>query len=163
MQKDLFSGMELGHIDDPMDDYSDYNPVYLSEMSGETVYIGKPVMLKPFSFDIIDDKTSKEVTKNKFRLCLIRPENKEYLEIGINLKKEGDVQKNVRKGSVLFDLLYGLMEHSDPGSMEKFNVFKSVDLSSIRDYVNSLELMKVEIVEVKGRFDFNTIKVGGFQ
>jgi hypothetical protein len=55
------------------------------------------------------------------------------------------------------------MEHADPGRMEGSNVFESVDLSSIRDFVNSLEYMKIEVVEVKGKFNFNTIKVGGIQ
>jgi hypothetical protein len=162
-QKDLFHGMELGHVDDPMEELADYNTVYLSELPDETIYIGNPLMLKPFEFDYVDDKTGREMKKNKFRLCLVRSDEEEYLEIGINLKRKGDIQQNIRKGSVLFDLLYGLMEHRDPGSMDGSNVFKSVDLSFIRDFVNGLEFMKVTVVAKTGRFDFNTIEVEGIQ
>lgn len=159
VQKDLFSGMELGKVDDPMEDYADFDTIYLSEQINGDKYSGKPIMVEPFSFEIFDEKQDRDVTKHKFRLCIIDQGAEEYLEIGINLKKEGDIQKNVRKGSVLFDLLAGLMEKKDPGSMEGFNVFKQVDLSSIRDFVNSLELMTVEVVEKTGKFNFNTIKV----
>lgn len=162
MQKELFEGMETGHVDDPMENYEEYDRVFLSDQDNGDRFTGNPIMVEPFTYEFDNIETERLERKHKTRLCIVM-DGEQYLEIGINLKKDDDIQKNIRKGSILFDLLSGLMIQRDPDSMKGVNVFKQVNLMHIREYINNLNSMTIEVVTKTGKFKFNTFKVADIQ
>ena len=112
-----------------------------------------------FTFD--DD--GEEKTVNRFKLYLFQDDNQLYVEININLKNDGDIHKNVRKGSVLFDFLTSILELENAGSVGKSNIIRNVNLAEYREFVNRLGEMTIQVKEKTGTYVFYSFVVRDVQ
>lgn len=150
----IFTSLELDN-DESFDAIpSDYEVLPLSDLSDEDEYTGRPVMTPVQAFTIDDD--GEETTKHRCQLFLIDDDAEEYLRININLKKEGDIQENIRRGSVLYDFIGSIRELEAPGIMSQYNTIKKVDLGQFREYVNSKKTASVKVItrEFNGGMSF---------
>ena len=136
----------------------DYAKYRLIDFSDKDRYSGRPQMGAPYSFEIENDE-GKTITKHACKLYLIDDENEEALEVNFNIKKEDDVQENIFRRGVLYDFVASLRDLEDPGCMDGFNVFKKLNLKSIRDVVNTWENLTIEVKEVTGKYHFNSLRV----
>ena len=133
-----------------------YTRHHLKEFEDGDEYEGKPLLL-PVETVVFDEE---EGPKYRSRLLLIDEEFEEYLEININLKENGDIQKNVHNASSLYALIGGIQNLSNPQWTTMFNRIKRVDLSEWETYINSKESMTVEIVTKSGsNFTYNSFRI----
>ena len=93
------------------------------------------------------DYDGEEKTVNRFKLFIFKDDEQLYVEINVNLKNDGDLHKNIRKGSVLFDFLTSILELENAGSVGKSNVVRNVDLAEYREFVNRLSEMTIQVKE----------------
>ena len=133
-----------------------YTRHHLKEFEDGDEYEGKPLLL-PVETVVFDEE---EGPKYRSRLLLIDEEFEEYLEININLKENGDIQKNVHNASSLYALIGGIQNLSNPQWTSMFNRIKRVNLEEWEDYINKKQSMTVKIVEKSGRnFTYNSFRI----
>ena len=157
-QKGLFDA-EPGYIDLNNGIPEGYTIINLNDMKDDQEFQGKPLMSKPYTFDFEDRFTSEITEKNACKLALIDDTVEKAVLININLKQEGDIQKNIFKGSVLFDLIASIHEIDTPGCMEGFNVFKNLNLKKVREIINKWSNITIIAHTITGDYQYNTVKV----
>lgn len=136
-------------------DWYNYTRINLNELEDQDEYEGRPLLL-PVEVVQFDEE---EDPRYRSRLLLIDDECEEYLQININLKQKGDIQTNVHNASLLYALIGGIQNLSNPQWTTMFNRIKKVDLSEWEDYINNKESMTVEIITKTGSFSYNSFRI----
>ena len=137
-------------------DWYDYLRINLNELEDGDEYWGRPCLtgIESVRFD------EEEQPKHRCRLLIIDDEEKEYLQININLKTADPVQTNVHNASSLYALVAGLQNLQDPQWSTKFNRIRKVNLNEWQTYVNNLEEMNVKVVTKSGSsFNYNSFRI----
>ena len=134
-----------------------YEKAELKDFEDGTLITGRPEMSSVTSFTFDDD--GEEKTVNRFKLFIFKDEEKVYVEININLKNDGDIHKNIRKGSVLFDFITSILELENAGSVGKSNIIRNVNLEEYREFVNRLTEMTIQVKEKTGTYVFYSFHV----
>jgi len=155
--KTKFPSMEAEHVD-IFEAPEDYDDLSLSDFDEGAKYTGTPKMASVSSFEIENDDGKTE-EKFRFRLLLVNDADETFLNINVNLKQDGDIQKDVWKKSVLFSFLSSIKELEAKDSMKGKNKIKTVDLKEYRDFVNILDEMTIEVIDVTGKYDYKSFKV----
>ena len=127
-----------------------YEKAELKDFEDGTLITGRPEMSSVTSFTFDDDGDEKTV--NRFKLFIFKDEEKLYVEINVNLKNSGDIHKNIRKGSVLFDFITSILELENAGSVGKSNIIRNVNLAEYREFVNRLTEMTIQVKEKSGSY-----------
>lgn len=109
------------------------------------------------------DDDGEEKTVNRFKLFIFQDADQLYVEININLKNDGDIHKNIRKGSVLFDFINSILELENTGSVGKSNILRNVNLAEYRDFVNRLTEMTIQVKERSGTYTYYSFTVRDVQ
>ena len=122
----------------------------LKDFEDGTLITGRPEMASVTSYTFDDD--GEEKTVNRFKLFIFKDDEKLYVEINVNLKNDGDIHKNIRKGSVLFDFITSILELENPGSVGKSNILKNINLAEYREFVNRLGEMTIQVKEKTGSY-----------
>ena len=138
-----------------------YEKAELKDFEDGTLITGRPEMASVSSFTFDDDGDEKTV--NRFKLYIFQDADQLYVEINVNLKNDGDIHKNVRKGSVLFDFLTSILELENAGSVGRSNILRNVDLSEYREFVNRLSEMTIQVKERSGTYTFYSFIVRNVQ
>ena len=138
-----------------------YEKAELKDFEDGTLITGRPEMASVSSFTFDDD--GEEKTVNRFKLYIFQDADQLYVEINVNLKNDGDIHKNVRKGSVLFYFLTSILELENAGSVGKSNILRNVDLSEYREFVNRLSEMTIQVKERSGTYTFYSFIVRDVQ
>ena len=150
----IFSSLDMGYEEEDDIPY-EYERIRLTELDDQETYTGRPVITEVQSFTIDDD--GEEVTKYRCKLFLIDDDEEEMLEININLKANGDVQTNIRKGAVLYDFITSIKELESPGFASLFNRINKVDLKEFRDFLNDCSEATIKCLERQGgSFTYNS-------
>ena len=147
----IFTGTELDY-EEIVDIPEGYEKAELKDFEDGTLITGRPEMASVTSFTFDDD--GEEKTVNRFKLFIFKDDEKLYVEININLKNDGDIHKNVRKGSVLFDFITSILELENAGSVGKSNIIRNVNLAEYREFVNRLGEMTIQVKEKTGNYVF---------
>ena len=147
----IFTGTELDY-EEIVDIPDGYEKAELKDFEDGTLITGRPEMASVTSFTFDDD--GEEKTVNRFKLYIFQDADQLYVEINVNLKNDGDIHKNVRKGSVLFDFLTSILELENAGSVGRSNILRNVDLSEYREFVNRLSEMTIQVKERSGTYTF---------
>ena len=147
----IFTGTELDY-EEIVDIPDGYEKAELKDFEDGTLITGRPEMASVTSFTFDDD--GEEKTVNRFKLYIFQDADQLYVEINVNLKNDGDIHKNVRKGSVLFDFLTSILELENAGSVGRPNILRNVDLSEYREFVNRLSEMTIQVKERSGTYTF---------
>lgn len=156
----IFTGTELDY-EEIVDIPDGYEKAELKDFEDGTLITGRPEMASVTSFTFDDD--GEEKTVNRFKLYIFQDADQLYVEINVNLKNDGDIHKNVRKGSVLFDFLTSILELENAGSVGKSNILRNVDLSEYREFVNRLTEMTIQVKERSGTYTFYSFIVRDVQ
>ena len=156
----IFTGTELDY-EEIVDIPDGYEKAELKDFEDGTLITGRPEMASVSSFTFDDD--GEEKTVNRFKLYIFQDADQLYVEINVNLKNDGDIHKNVRKGSVLFDFLTSILELENAGSVGKSNILRNVDLSEYREFVNRLSEMTIQVEERSGTYTFYSFVVRDVQ
>ena len=156
----IFTGTELDY-EEIVDIPDGYEKAELKDFEDGTLITGRPEMASVTSFTFDDD--GEEKTVNRFKLYIFQDADQLYVEINVNLKNDGDIHKNVRKGSVLFDFLTSILELENAGSVGKSNILRNVDLSEYREFVNRLSEMTIQVKERSGTYTFYSFIVRDVQ
>jgi len=156
----IFTGTELDY-EEIVDIPEGYEKAELKDFEDGTLITGRPEMASVSSFTFDDD--GEEKTVNRFKLYIFQDADQLYVEINVNLKNDGDIHKNVRKGSVLFDFLTSILELENAGSVGKSNILRNVDLSEYREFVNRLSEMTIQVKERSGKYTFYSFIVRDVQ
>ena len=156
----IFTGTELDY-EEIVDIPDGYEKAELKDFEDGTLITGRPEMASVSSFTFDDD--GEEKTVNRFKLYIFQDADQLYVEINVNLKNDGDIHKNVRKGSVLFDFLTSILELENAGSVGKSNILRNVDLSEYREFVNRLSEMTIQVKERSGKYTFYSFIVRDVQ
>jgi hypothetical protein len=156
----IFTGTELDY-EEIVDIPDGYEKAELKDFEDGTLITGRPEMASVSSFTFDDD--GEEKTVNRFKLYIFQDADQLYVEINVNLKNDGDIHKNVRKGSVLFDFLTSILELENAGSVGKSNILRNVDLSEYREFVNRLSEMTIQVKERSGTYTFYSFIVRDVQ
>ena len=156
----IFTGTELDY-EEIVDIPDGYEKAELKDFEDGTLITGRPEMASVSSFTFDDD--GEEKTVNRFKLYIFQDADQLYVEINVNLKNDGDIHKNVRKGSVLFDFLTSILELENTGSVGKSNILRNVDLSEYREFVNRLSEMTIQVKERSGTYTFYSFIVRDVQ
>ena len=138
-----------------------YEKAELKDFEDGTLITGRPQMSSVTSYTF--DYDGEEKTVNRFKLFIFKDDEKLYVEINVNLKNDGDLHKNIRKGSVLFDFLTSILELENAGSVGKSNVVRNVDLAEYREFVNRLSEMTIEVKEKSGTYVYYSFIVRDVQ
>ena len=138
-----------------------YEKAELKDFEDGKLLTGRPEMSSVTSYTFDDD--GEEKTVNRFKLYIFQDADQLYVEINVNLKNDGDIHKNVRKGSVLFDFLTSILELENAGSVGKSNILRNVDLSEYREFVNRLSEMTIQVKERSGTYTFYSFIVRDVQ
>ena len=147
----IFTGTELDY-EEIVEIPEGYEKAELKDFEDGTLITGRPEMASVTSFTFDDD--GEEKTVNRFKLFIFKDDEKLYVEININLKNDGDIHKNVRKGSVLFDFITSILELENAGSVGKSNIIRNVNLAEYREFVNRLGEMTIQVMEKTGNYVF---------
>ena len=147
----IFTGTELDY-EEIVDIPEGYEKAELRDFEDGTLLRGRPEMSSVTSYTFDDD--GEEKTVNRFKLFIFKDDEKLYVEININLKNDGDIHKNVRKGSVLFDFITSILELENAGSVGKSNIIRNVNLAEYREFVNRLGEMTIQVKEKTGNYVF---------
>ena len=91
----IFTGTELDY-EEIVDIPDGYEKAELKDFEDGTLITGRPEMASVSSFTFDDD--GEEKTVNRFKLYIFQDADQLYVEINVNLKNDGDIHKNVRKG-----------------------------------------------------------------
>ena len=145
----IFTGTELDY-EEIVDIPDGYEKAELKDFQDGTLIRGRPEMSSVTSYTFDDD--GEEKTVNRFKLFIFKDDEKIYVEINVNLKNDGDIHKNVRKGSVLFDFITSILELENPGSVGKSNILRNVNLAEYREFVNRLGEMTIQVKEKTGSY-----------
>lgn len=156
----IFTGTELDY-EEIVEIPEGYEKAELKDFEDGTLITGRPEMASVTSFTFDDD--GEEKTVNRFKLYIFQDADQLYVEINVNLKNDGDIHKNVRKGSVLFDFLTSILELENAGSVGKSNILRNVDLSEYREFVNRLSGMTIQVKERSGTYTFHSFIVRDVQ
>lgn len=148
--------VELDH-EDIIDVPEGYERVMLSELDDDVEVEGRVEMSSVQSVTFDDD--GEEVTKYRCQLAIFDDDAEDYTLINLNLKKAGDIQENIRKGSVLYDFITSIMELENPQSTVNKNIIRKVNLETFREWINALQKITIKVVERNGDFVFNSFKV----
>lgn len=138
-----------------------YEKAELKDFEDGTLITGRPQMSSVTSYTF--DYDGEEKTVNRFKLFIFKDDEKLYVEINVNLKNDGDLHKNIRKGSVLFDFLTSILELENAGSVGKSNVVRNVDLAEYREFVNRLSKMTIQVKEKSGTYVYYSFIVRDVQ
>ena len=137
-------------------DWYDYMRINLNELEDGDEYWGRPCLtgIETVQFD------EEEQPKHRCRLLIIDDDEKEYLQININLKTAEPIQTNVHNASGLYALVAGLQNLQDPDWSKRFNRIRKVNVEDWQKYVNNLEGMNVKVVTKTGSsFSYNSFKI----
>ena len=138
-----------------------YEKAELKDFEDGKLLTGRPEMSSVTSYTFDDD--GEEKTVNRFKLYIFQDDDQLYTEINVNLKNDGDIHKNIRKGSVLFDFITSILELENAGSVGKSNILRNVDLSEYREFVNRLSEMTIQVKERSGKYTFYSFIVRDVQ
>ena len=138
-----------------------YEKAELKDFEDGKLLTGRPEMSSVTSYTFDDD--GEEKTVNRFKLYIFQDDDQLYIEINVNLKNDGDIHKNIRKGSVLFDFITSILELENAGSVGKSNILRNVDLSEYREFVNRLSEMTIQVKERSGTYTFYSFIVRDVQ
>ena len=105
------------------------------------------------------DDDGDEKTVHRFKLFIFQDDDETYVEINVNLKNGGDIHKNIRKGSVLFDFLTSILELENAGCVGKSNIIRNVNLAEYREFVNRLSQMSIKVKERAGTYAYYSFLV----
>ena len=156
----IFTGTELD-FEEIVEIPEGYEKAELRDFEDGTLITGRPEMSSVTSYTFDDD--GEEKTVNRFKLFIFKDDEKIYVEINVNLKNDGDLHKNIRKGSVLFDFLTSILELENAGSVGKSNVVRNVDLAEYREFVNRLSEMTIQVKEKSGTYVYYSFLVRDVQ
>ena len=145
----IFTGTELDY-EEIVEIPEGYEKAELKDFADGKLLTGRPEMSSVTSYTFDDD--GEEKTVNRFKLFIFKDDEKIYVEINVNLKNDGDLHKNIRKGSVLFDFITSILELENAGSVGKSNILRNVDLKEYRDFVNNLGEMTIQVKEKTGSY-----------
>ena len=145
----IFTGTQLDY-EEIVEIPEGYEKAELKDFEDGTLITGRPEMASVTSYTFDDD--GEEKTINRFKLFIFKDDEKLYVEINVNLKNDGDIHKNIRKGSVLFDFITSILELENPGSVGKSNILKNVNLAEYREFVNRLGEMTIQVKEKTGSY-----------
>ena len=138
-----------------------YEKAELKDFEDGSLITGRPQMSSVTSYTF--DYDGEEKTVNRFKLFIFKDDEQLYVEINVNLKNDGDLHKNIRKGSVLFDFLTSILELENGGSVGKSNVVRNVDLAEYREFVNRLSEMTIQVKEKSGTYIYYSFIVRDVQ
>ena len=138
-----------------------YEKAELKDFEDGTLITGRPQMSSVTSYTF--DYDGEEKTVNRFKLFIFKDDEQLYVEINVNLKNDGDLHKNIRKGSVLVDFLTSILELENAGSVGKSNVVRNVDLAEYREFVNRLSEMTIQVKEKSGTYVYYSFIVRDVQ
>lgn len=145
----IFTGTELD-FEEIVEIPDGYEKAELKDFQDGTLITGRPEMSSVTSYTFDDD--GEEKTVNRFKLFIFKDDEKIYVEINVNLKNDGDIHKNIRKGSVLFDFITSILELENPSSVGKSNILRNVNLAEYREFVNRLGEMTIQVKEKTGSY-----------
>ena len=145
----IFTGTELD-FEEIVEIPDGYEKAELKDFQDGTLITGRPEMSSVTSYTFDDD--GEEKTVNRFKLFIFKDDEKIYVEINVNLKNDGDIHKNIRKGSVLFDFITSILELENPGSVGKSNILRNINLAEYREFVNRLGEMTIQVKEKTGSY-----------
>ena len=120
----------------------EYDRIWVNELGEGKTYTGQPVLGNVETFTI--DYDGEPAIKHRCNLYIVNHEREEYLQLKINLKNNGDVQLNIPRGSVLFDVIGSISKLED--SNRKFNKIKQVNLEDYRSFLNTIKDSTVLII-----------------
>ena len=155
-KQSIFTSTELDY-EEIVDITDGYEKAELKDFEDGTIITGRPEMSSVTSYTFDDD--GEEKTVNRFKLFIFKDEEQLYVEINVNLKNDGDIHKNIRKGSVLFDFLTSILELENAGTVGKSNIIRNANLSEYREFVNRLSEMSIEVKEKSGTYVFYSFLV----
>ena len=138
-----------------------YEKAQLKDFENGQRITGRPEMSSVLSYTF--DDFGEEKTVHRFKLYLFQDNNNIYVEININLKNNGDIHKDIRKGSVLFDFITSIHEIENKGSVGNSNVIKNINLKEYREFVNGLSDMTIEVKEKTGSYIYYSFIVRDVQ
>ncbi len=138
-----------------------YEKAELKDFEDGKLLTGRPEMSSVTSYTFDDD--SEEKTVNRFKLYIFQDDDQLYIEINVNLKNDGDIHKNIRKGSVLFDFITSILELENTGSVGKSNIIRNVNLAEYREFVNRLGEMTIQVKEKTGSYVYYSFIVRDVQ
>lgn len=156
----IFTGTQLDY-EEIVEIPEGYEKAELKDFEDGTLITGRPQMSSVTSYTF--DYDGEEKTVNRFKLFIFKDDEQLYVEINVNLKNDGDLHKNIRKGSVLFDFLTSILELENAGSVGKSNILRNVDLSEYREFVNRLSEMTIQVKERSGTYTFYSFIVRDVQ
>ena len=156
----IFTGTELDY-EEIVEIPEGYEKAELKDFQDGTLIRGRPEMASVTSYTFDDD--GEEKTVNRFKLFIFQDADQLYVEININLKNDGDIHKNIRKGSVLFDFITSILELENAGSVGKSNILRNVNLAEYRDFVNRLTEMTIQVKERSGTYIYYSFTVRDVQ
>ena len=159
-EQSIFKSTELDY-EEIVDIPDGYEKAELKDFEDGKLITGRPEMSSVTSYTFDDNGEEKEV--HRFKLFIFQDTEKLYVEINVNLKNGGDIHKNIRKGSVLFDFITSILELENPGSVGKSNIIRNVNLAEYREFVNRLGLMSIEVKEKSGTYVFYSFIVKDVQ
>ena len=143
-KQSIFASTELDY-EEIVDIPDGYEKAELKDFEVGTLITGRPEMSSVTSYTFDDD--GEEKTVNRFKLFIFKDDEQLYVEINVNLKNDGDIHKNIRKGSVLFDFITSVLELENAGSVGKSNIVRNVNLAEYREFVNRLSEMTIQVKE----------------
>ena len=144
----IFESLVGDYVEQQDNDFFDYNRVTLQDLGDGEFYEGKPRLSQVQ--EVIYDNDGEEEIRHRCQLWLIDDDAEEYLQININLKAPGDIQKTLHYKSSAYKLIAGIMEQLQPGWSQNHNVIVKTDLSEIREFLESKESMTIAIHELEG-------------
>ena len=156
----IFTGTQLDY-EEIVEIPEGYEKAELKDFEDGTLITGRPQMSSVTSYTF--DYDGEEKTVNRFKLFIFKDDEQLYVEINVNLKNDGDLHKNIRKGSVLFDFLTSILELENAGSVGKSNVVRNVDLAEYREFVNRLSEMTIQVKEKSGSYVYYSFIVRDVQ
>ena len=156
----IFTGTELD-FEEIVEIPEGYEKAELRDFEDGTLITGRPEMSSVTSYTFDDDGVEKTV--NRFKLFIFKDDEKIYVEINVNLKNDGDLHKNIRKGSVLFDFITSILELENTGSVGRSNILRNVNLAEYREFVNNLGEMTIQVKEKSGSYIYYSFIVRDVQ
>ncbi|WP_292886503.1 hypothetical protein [Methanobrevibacter sp. UBA212] len=156
----IFTGTELD-FEEIVEIPEGYEKAELRDFEDGTLITGRPEMSSVTSYTFDDD--GEEKTINRFKLFIFKDDEKIYVEINVNLKNDGDLHKNIRKGSVLFDFITSILELENTGSVGRSNILRNVNLTEYREFVNNLGEMTIQVKEKSGSYIYYSFIVRDVQ
>ena len=156
----IFTGTQLDY-EEIVEIPDGYEKAELKDFEDGKLLRGRPEMSSVTSYTFDDD--GEEKTINRFKLYIFQDEDQLYIEINVNLKNDGDIHKNIRKGSVLFDFITSILELENAGSLVRCSIIRNVNLKEYREFVNRLGEMTIQVKEKTGSYVYYSFIVRDVQ